>query len=45
MGCLLSYCKGEEEEMLSQHLHRNMNCFICGEWFNSTIEYKKHLQT
>ena len=46
MGNLVSCCcKGEEEEMLSHPLHRNMHCFLCGEWFNSPIEYNKHIPT
>ena len=43
MGNYISCCcKGEEEE-ISQPLNRNMHCFLCGQWFNSPIEYNKHI--
>ena len=45
MGSCLSYCIGQKDTDLNDHLIRDVYCSRCKSHFLSTYEYNKHIVT
>lgn len=42
MGCIFSFYKEKDNEK-SEPLIGTIHCFICDKWFDSNIEYNRHI--
>ena len=43
MGCIISYCKDDNEEYERGILISSPSCFVCGKSFKNIDEYKEHI--
>ncbi len=43
MGCILSYCKKNDQSDQETLLITNKYCFVCGRHFSNNVDYNKHI--
>ena len=45
MGCIISHCKGGDDDITVPLIGGSVKCFVCDKWFASIIEYNRHIPT